>query len=86
VNERDLSYAAWQSRRGGTAARRARLDVGLPPYRRQRLRGEAEARVLRRMGTPDALIGPLGTDDEIARQRNDLVEFARRLRTAQALS
>jgi hypothetical protein len=82
--ERDLSYAAWQARRGRSATRRARLDAGLPPYSRQRLRGEAEARVLRRMGTPAALIGPIGTEDEIARERNELVEFARRLRSTQA--
>lgn len=80
MTERDLSYAAWKSRRGRTAARRARLDAGLPPYQRQRLRGEAEARFLRRIGTPEALIGPVGTDEEVARERAELVEFARRLR------
>lgn len=82
MSERDLSYSTWQSRRGRAAARRARLDAGLPPYRRQRLRSKAEARFLRRIGTPEPLIGPVGTDEEIARERAELVEFGRRLRKA----
>jgi hypothetical protein len=86
MDERDLSYAAWKSRRGRTAERRAVLDNGLPPYRRERLRSETEARFLRRIGTPEAVIGPVGTDDEVARQREELVEFARRLRAARTRS
>jgi hypothetical protein len=58
------------------------LNAGLPPYRRQRLRSEAEARFLRGMGTPEPLIGPIGTDEEVARERAELVDFARRLRRA----
>lgn len=80
MSERDLSYAAWQARRGRTHARLAELDAGLPPYRRERLRGTVEAAVLREGGTPEVLIGPVGSDDEVATERAELVEFARRLR------
>ena len=80
MTRRDLSYAAWQARRGRTNARHAQLDAALPPYRRQRLRGDAEAQFLRRIGTPEPLIGPVGTDEEVAREQAELVEFARRIR------
>jgi hypothetical protein len=80
MTNRDLSYAAWQSRRFSGAERRARLDAGLPPFRRQRLRTKEEARYLRSIGTDEALIGPIGTDEEVARQRAELLTFARRLR------
>jgi len=82
MSERDLSYSAWQARRGRSAARRSRLDAGLPPFRRQRLRGATEARFLQRAGTPERLIGPVGTDEDVARERAELVDFARRLRAA----
>jgi hypothetical protein len=82
MSERDLSYAAWLARRGRSKARLARLDSGLPPYRRQCLRGAVEARVLQRAATSESLIGPIGSDDEVERERAELVEFARRLRAA----
>lgn len=81
MTERDVSYVGWQARRRRGAARRVRLDAGLPPFRRQRLRSATEARFLRRIGTPEPLIGRIGTDEEVARERAELVEFARRLRT-----
>ena len=34
------------------------------------------------MGTPESLVGPVGSDDSVARERRELVEFARRLRAA----
>jgi hypothetical protein len=82
--KRDLSYAAWQARRAGNAARCAAIDAGLPPYRRERLRAPSEAQFLRELGTPEELIGPVGTDEEVARERAELVEFARRLRAKAA--
>jgi hypothetical protein len=82
MTERDLSYAAWRRRRNQTS-RAARLDAGLPPFRRLRLRAPGEAAFLRRIGTPEALIGPVGTDEAVARQRRELVSFARRLRAPQ---
>jgi hypothetical protein len=65
-------------------ARLARLDAALPPYRRERLRPPGEAQALRELGTPEELIGPVGTDEEVAAQRAELVEFARRLRASAA--
>lgn len=82
MSERARSYSTWQSRRRSGAARRARLNAGLPPYRRERLRSEAEARFLRGIGTPEPLIGPVGTDEEVAKERAELIQFARRLRSA----
>lgn len=78
----DFTYAAWQARRGRRSDRLARLNAGLPPYRRERLRGAAEAATLRRLGTPEELIGPVGSDAEVDQQRAELVAFARRLRAA----
>jgi len=80
MSVRDLSYAAWQARRGRSSERLNQLNAGLPPYRRERLRGAVEADVLRRLGTPEALIGPVGSDAEVERERAELVAFARRLR------
>jgi hypothetical protein len=82
MTDRDLSYAAWRERRARRRARVARLDAGLPPFRRLRLRSPEEAAFLRRLGTPESLIGPVGSDDSVAQERRELVEFARRLRTA----
>lgn len=84
MSERDLSYSTWQARRGRSATRRARLNAGLAPFRRERLRGAAEARFLRQLGTPEPLIGPVGSDAEVERKHAELVEFARRLRAAAA--
>ena len=81
VSKRDLSYAAWLSRRRRDAARYARLNSLLPPYHREKLRSEAEALFLRRIGTPERLIGPVGSEDEVDREQADLLKFARRLRT-----
>ena len=82
MSKPDFSYASWRDRRGRTTERLARLNAGLPPYRRERLRGAAEAEALRRRGTPEALIGPIGSDAKVAQQRAGLVAFARRLRAA----
>lgn len=79
---RDLSYAAWQARRRSSSERLNQLNAGLPAYRRERLRGAVEADVLRRRGTPETLIGPVGSDAEVERERAELVTFARRLRAA----
>jgi hypothetical protein len=46
------------------------------------LRSPEEAAFLRRLGTPESLIGPVGSDDSVAQERRELVEFARKLRTA----
>jgi len=79
--ERELDFQIQTARRERTAARRKRLAAGfLTPYRRDRLRSESEARLLRRIGTPEELIGPVGSDDEVAAERAALVEFARRQR------
>ena len=80
MTDRDLSYAAWRERRARRRARVARLDAGLPPFRRLRLRSPDEAAFLRRIGTPESLVGPVGSDDSVAEERRELVEFARRLR------
>ena len=82
MSERDLSYAAWRLRLARGATRRARLNALLPPYYRQRLRSDAEARFLRRIGTPERLIGPVGSEEKVAEERVELIEFARRLRRA----
>jgi hypothetical protein len=82
MSDRDLSYSAWQARRRRDAARAARLDAGLPPFRRLRLRSASEAAFLRRIGTPESLIGPVASDEDVERQRRDLVDFARRLRAS----
>jgi hypothetical protein len=82
MGKRDLSYSAWQLRRRSSASRRARLNAALPPFRRRRLRAAAEARFLRRIGAPEPLIGPVGTDEQLARERAELIDFARRLRRA----
>jgi hypothetical protein len=78
--QRDLSYARWAARRGGVKPQLARLDAALAPFRRMRLRTAEEALILRRLGTPEGLVGPVGSDDDVARERQDLVDFARRLR------
>jgi hypothetical protein len=82
MTRRDLSYSAWKQRRS-QRSRATRLDAGLPPFRRLRLRSPGEAEFLRRIGTREALIGPVGTDEAVARQRLELVNFARRLRASQ---
>ena len=83
MSKRDLSYSAWMQRRQRQPRRVAQLDAGLPPFRRLRLRAPGEAAFLRRIGTPDTLVGPVGTDEAVARQRRELVSFARRLRESQ---
>lgn len=81
---RDISYAGWQARKGRSMARLAQLEAALPAFQRERLRPASEAEALRRAGTPENLIGPVGSDDEVARERADLIDFARRLRGAAA--
>jgi hypothetical protein len=78
--DRSLSYAAWRKRRLGRGARVACLEAGLPPFRRRRLRSPGEAAFLRRIGTPESLVGPVGSDDAVAQERRELLEVARRLR------
>lgn len=77
-----LRYDELRLLRERTAARRRRLDQGLPPYRRERLRCEHEAEALRRLGTPEELIGPVGSDEQVAAERAELLAFARRLRAS----
>lgn len=81
MTKRDLSYSAWQRRRSQTS-RAVQLDAGLPPFRRLRLRSPGEAAFLRRIGTPETLIGPVGTEEAVTRERRELVSFARRLRAS----
>lgn len=81
MRSRDLSYEAWLARRKRAASTLARLRAQLPPYRRERLRSEDEAAFLRSLGTPERLIGPVGSDDEVDEERAELVTFARELRT-----
>ena len=69
-------------RRERSSSRRARLRAGLAPYHRERLRSASEARFLLQIGTPEHLIGPIGTDEEVAAERAELVAFARSLRAA----
>jgi hypothetical protein len=80
VETGDVSYEAVRRRSERTASRRRRLDQGLPPHRRESLRSETEAAVLRRNGTPESLVGPVGSDEDVARQWAELVAFARELR------
>jgi hypothetical protein len=80
VTTGDMSYEEVRRRSESTASRRRRLDHSLPPHRRERLRSETEAEVLRRHGTPEDLVGPVGSDEEVARQWAELVTFARELR------
>jgi hypothetical protein len=80
MSKRDLSYSAWSERRRRQAPRAVQLDAGLPPFRRLRLRSPGEAAFLRRIGTREELIGPIGSDDAVARQRRELVTFARQRR------
>lgn len=84
MSKRDLSFEAWQSRRGRTAARCARIDAALPPFQRERLRSREEAQFLRSIGTPQNLIGRIASDDEVDRERADMIEFARELRARAA--
>lgn len=79
--ERELDFESQILRRERTAARRRRLVAGfVAPYRRDRLRSESEARLLRRIGTPEELIGPVASDDDVAAERAALRVFARQRR------
>ena len=83
ISKKDVTpYAGWRERRRSQQERAAQLDARLSLFRRLRLRPPAEAAFLRRIGTPEQLIGPVGTDEEVARQRRELVDFARRLRNS----
>jgi hypothetical protein len=56
------SYETWQAERPRNAAWVAQveraLEPALGPYRRERPRDPDEARLLRRIGTPERLVGP----------------------------
>lgn len=81
--DRELDFRPERTRQERAAARRRRLAAGfVTPYRRDRLRSESEARFLRRIGTPEELIGPVGSDDDVAAERAALLEFARRRRAS----
>ncbi|HEX4680494.1 MAG TPA: hypothetical protein VH210_14945 [Gaiellaceae bacterium] len=80
MSKRDLSFEAWESRRGRTAALCARIDAALPPFQRERLRSREGAEFLRSIGTPENLIGRIASDDELDREWADMINFARELR------
>lgn len=81
--EREIDFRTQMSRRERSAARRRLLAAGFAtPYRRERLRSESEARFLRRIGTAEHLIGPVGSDDDVAAERAALLEFARKRRSS----
>jgi hypothetical protein len=54
-----LSYQEWQTRRNKTEAWVHYVNELMPPYERKRPRDPDEAEFLRRIGTPDHLIGPV---------------------------
>ena len=58
------TYEAWQAERARNAAWVAQIERALGPYRRERPRDPDEARLLRKIGTPERLIGPV--DDRSA--------------------
>ena len=53
------SYEQWQRERAENAAWVAAVDRALGPYRRERPRDPEEAALLRELGTPEELIGPI---------------------------
>lgn len=63
-------------------ARRALLAALRVGHRRERLRSSTEARLLREIGTPESLIGPVAPQEVVDAQRAELVEFARLSRDA----
>ena len=80
MTRRDLSYEAWRCARARNAAWCATVDAAVPRAPRVQLRDPDEAAFLREIGTPEELIGPVGTAEEVDAQRAELLEFARRLR------
>lgn len=59
------SYETWRAERARNAVWVAQvervLEPALGPYRRERPRDPDEARLLRKIGTPERLIGPVET-------------------------
>lgn len=49
---------------------------------RERPRAESEARFLRRVGTPERLVGPVVSDERAAEELSGLLRFARELRAS----
>ena len=56
-------YETWKRERADNAAWVARVDRVLGPYRRERQRDPEEAALLREIGTPEELIGPVRAPD-----------------------
>lgn len=61
--KRDNSYQAWQAEQTEMEAWCATVEAALPPIQRALPRDPAEAAFLRRIGTPENLIGPERTPD-----------------------
>jgi hypothetical protein len=63
VKEAVRSYETWRAERARNTAWVARVERALAPalgpYRRERPRDPDEAGLLRRIGTPEELIGPV---------------------------
>ena len=68
VKQAVRSYETWKAERARNAVWVAKveraLEPALGPYRRERPRDPDEARLLRQIGTPEELIGPV--DDRSA--------------------
>ncbi len=77
------SYEQWQRERAENAAWVAAVDRALGPYRRERPRDPEEAALLRELGTPEELIGPIREEPRPGTYRvpavvatRDLIRFA----------
>jgi hypothetical protein len=62
MSTRRITYAEWQAERERMAAWVELVDRAMPEYQRRRPRDPEEAAILRRMGTPERLIGPTRTN------------------------
>jgi hypothetical protein len=57
-----IRYEEWEAERPRNEAWARRVDAALGPYRRERPRDSEEAALLREIGTPEELIGPVRED------------------------
>lgn len=58
-----IRYKTWKAERPRNEAWARRVDRALGPYRRERPRDPEEAELLREIGTPEELIGPVRPRD-----------------------